>query len=453
MFNKHLIVNDKGKEVLYLFIDFNYEFSDELNSKTKYDKHRSIYEKVIDYIKKKRIDFKGDKIFLVVNGIIIGSLILASPSYEGLKAEVTPKYQYVEYVKNFSNPNIELTKEQKETPKEETKVITSTNKETTSSTSTKQNTIPKTSTPKTSTVLPTTPQPPVVQPPAPPVTQTLPPAPSVPSPPPAPVETDKIVVVYRSNGTVEELKLEDYIEGVVAGEMPASFPSEALKTQAVAARTYALKSMSIGKVLTDTVSTQVYKDVNQQKAMWGGSFDTYYNKIKNAVVATKGEYLTYNGKYIDALFYSTSNGLSEDAKAVWGTSYPYLVSVDSHWDLNVSGYSQDASKPITTVDSITGLTITDQSTFEVLTRTPGNRIDTISIDGKIFTGKDLRELFGLRSTDFDIRVEGDNVIFTTRGYGHGVGMSQYGANGMAKEGYSYKDILSHYYPGTILKSI
>jgi stage II sporulation protein D len=261
-----------------------------------------------------------------------------------------------------------------------------------------------------------------------------------------------MVTLYRYNGTVETISLEDYVVGVVSSEMPAAFNSEALKAQSVLARTYALKRISQNLVLKDTTADQVYKDVNQLKAMWGADFQTYYNKIVNAVSATKGKYLAYNGNYIEAVYHSTSNGQTEDAVAVWGNSYSYLKSVDSHWDLAASSYLRETTKEFSVLSSIIGIDFNATTNIEVLSRTAGNRIGEIRIGDKTFTGVELRNLLGLRSADFDIKIDGDNAIFVTRGYGHGVGMSQYGANGMAKEGYGYADILAHYYPGTQLKS-
>jgi stage II sporulation protein D len=232
-----------------------------------------------------------------------------------------------------------------------------------------------------------------------------------------------MVTIHRTNGTIEQISLNDYIIGVVSAEMPASFQTEALKAQSVVARTYTLKLISQNRSLTDTESTQSYKDINQLKAYWGNSFDTYYNKIKNVVSSTKGEYLTYNGQYIDAVYHSTSNGKTEDATAVWGNNIPYLKSVDSHWDLNAPSYSKDMTEGLSIVDNLLGISVNDQSHIEILSRTPGNRIDQIKIDDTVYTGKHLREVLGLRSTDFDIKIENGNITFTTRGYGHGVGMS------------------------------
>ncbi|MFA5408664.1 MAG: SpoIID/LytB domain-containing protein, partial [Bacilli bacterium] len=204
--------------------------------------------------------------------------------------------------------------------------------------------------------------------------------------------------------------------------------------------------------LKDDTSSQVYKDEGQLKAIWGDSFQSYYNKIKEAVSATKGEYVAYNGNYIEAVYHSTSNGYTEDAVTVWGNSFPYLVSVDSHWDLEASSYLRETEKEFNVLSSILGLDFNEGTTIEVLSKTSSNRINEIKINDTVFTGIELRSLLGLRSTDFDIDIQDGKAVIVTRGYGHGVGMSQYGANGMAKQGYNYKDILSHYYPGTQIKN-
>jgi stage II sporulation protein D len=260
------------------------------------------------------------------------------------------------------------------------------------------------------------------------------------------------VTIYRSNGNIINIELEEYIVGVVAAEMPASFNLEALKAGAVIARTYALKAKSINKNLTDTVSTQEYIDIDQMKEKWGTSFNTYYNKIKNAVNSTNGEYLTYNGNYIEAMYHSTSNGTTESSLDVFNNYYPYLINVDSSYDLNAPSYLRTTTFDINTVNNTLGLNLNNDSNIEIISKTSGGNIKEISIDGKIFTGKEIREKLSLRSTDFDISINNSIVTITTRGYGHGVGMSQYGANEMAKLGYNYKNILSHYYPNTELKN-
>ena len=194
----------------------------------------------------------------------------------------------------------------------------------------------------------------------------------------------QMVTVYRSNGTVLEIELEEYLVGVVAAEIPASFSSDALKAQAVVARTYALKKIANNQTLTDTVSTQAYIDINQMKSKWGSDFTKYYNKIKNAVTATEGEYITYQGNYINAVYHSTSNGYTEDAANVWRESYPYLKSVESSWDKNVNSYERVVTKDYQNVLDITGLQSDDRVEIKILSRNASGRVEQVSVGDKIY---------------------------------------------------------------------
>ena len=263
---------------------------------------------------------------------------------------------------------------------------------------------------------------------------------------------ENLVTVYRSNGTILKIEMEEYIVGVVAAEMPASFNVEALKAQAVLARTYALKKQARGEKLTDTVSTQSYIDISQMKVKWGSDYQKYYNKIVSAVTATRGEYLTYNGEYIEAVYHSTSNGYTEDSVNVWGKSYPYLKSVESSWDKSASSYLKINSKETLLIMNMLGINYDENTEISIISRNNSGRVSEIKIGNNIYTGVEFRNILGLRSSDFDLEVNGDILIIITRGFGHGVGMSQYGANGMAKEGYSYKDIINHYYNGVKLNT-
>lgn len=257
----------------------------------------------------------------------------------------------------------------------------------------------------------------------------------------------QMVTIHRNNGTILKIELEEYIVGVVAAEMPASFSIEALKAQAVVARTYALKKVSNGEKLTDTVSTQAYIDIAQMKTKWGSDFSKYYNKIVSAVSETKGQTITYQGKYINAVYHSTSNGYTEDAINVWGESYPYLKSVESSWDKAVSSYERTITKDFQNLLDITGLQADDSLEIKILSRNASGRVESVRVGDNVYTGIEFRNLLGLRSADFDIEIVDDNIEITTRGYGHGVGMSQYGANEMAKAGYNYNQIIKHYYMG------
>lgn len=259
------------------------------------------------------------------------------------------------------------------------------------------------------------------------------------------IKQEKMVTIYRNSGQILKLELEEYIVGVVAAEMPASFSSEALKAQSVVARTYALRRISRGEKLTDTVSTQAYIDMDQMKTKWGADYSKYYNKIKSAVSKTQGEYITYQGNYINAVYHSTSNGYTEDAINVWNESFPYLKSVESSWDKKVSSYERTINKDFRNVLEVTGLN--EVGEIKILSRNQSGRVETIQVGDKTYSGVEFRNLLGLRSADFDIEIIDGKLEITTRGYGHGVGMSQYGANEMSKQGYSYKQIINHYYTG------
>lgn len=256
-----------------------------------------------------------------------------------------------------------------------------------------------------------------------------------------------IYIKLNNKGITTSIELEEYIVGVVAAEMPASFNVEALKAQAIAARTYTVKKASTGKTLVNSTSDQVYNTVDEMKAKWGSSFNTYYNKIKSAVSSTKGLVITYNGKYIDALYCSMTNGKTEQPEYVWAYSYPYLKCVSSSWDKNVKGFEVVKNLEYATVSKALGQTVTRDTVIEILSYTVSGRVDKIKIGDKTYTGVEIRTKLGLRSTDFTIVLNDNNISVTTRGFGHGVGLSQYGANEMAKQGYTYDKILHHYYTG------
>ncbi|MFR3156278.1 MAG: stage II sporulation protein D [Christensenellales bacterium] len=266
------------------------------------------------------------------------------------------------------------------------------------------------------------------------------------------VRQEKTVNVKLNNGKIINITLEEYVIGVVGSEMPALFNEEALKAQSIAARTYALKKDSVGATLVASTSDQVYKTNSELKSMWGESFNTYYEKVKKAVMATKGEVMMYNGKYIDALYFSTSNGRTEDPIYVWNYSAPYLKSVDSKWDIGTKFFNATKTIPISELNQKLGVNINSVNDIQIKSQTTGGRVNSIIIGGKEFTGVNVRMLLGLRSSDFTVSENGSNIVFTTKGWGHGVGMSQYGANEMAKAGYNYSQILKHYYTGiTIVK--
>ncbi|MEH7074327.1 stage II sporulation protein D [Neobacillus drentensis] len=270
------------------------------------------------------------------------------------------------------------------------------------------------------------------------------------------------VAVFRtSKSKIENVLLEDYLVGVVAAEMPAEFKEEALKAQALTARTYIVKRLLSkdalgvpkGAQVTDTQVHQVYLNDDELRREWGMEYDTKRKKVLNAVRATAGQILAYDGKPIDALFFSTSNGYTENSEDYWPGSIPYLRSVSSPWDKNSPKFNSQKVLTVSQFEAKLGVRIGSGSTIgKIIDRTKGKRVGKVDFNGKVLTGKDIREKLDLRSSDFAWKRKGDNIVITTKGFGHGVGMSQYGANGMAKEGKSYKEIVKHYYKGVQITS-
>lgn len=266
-------------------------------------------------------------------------------------------------------------------------------------------------------------------------------------------EKDMEVVIKDSNSNKEtNMVLEEYVVGVVAGEMPASFNEEALRAQAIAARTYAVYKVNTTRTsydLVSDVSNQVYITEDEMRIKWGNDFNKYYNKVKSAVEDTKGLVLKYNGEVISSYYFSMSNGKTEDVSLVFGESRDYLKSVDSSWDSNINNFS--VTKAISKKEFCNKLGINcNNIKIGAINRSSSNRVNTIVINNKTFKGTEVRTKLGLRSTDFTIVIN-DEVLITTKGYGHGVGMSQYGANEMAKNGKSYEDILKYYYQGITIE--
>lgn len=268
---------------------------------------------------------------------------------------------------------------------------------------------------------------------------------------------DKKVRILRGN-TVENINMEDYLVGVVSSEVPVSFEKEAIKAQAVAARTYALKQMENRQNesydVKDDTSSQVYKSNEELKNIWKDKYDENINKIKNAINETKGQYLTYDNKIIYAFFFSTSNGKTEDNKDVFGQDLPYLKSVDSSFDENeTSNFKMEKTIPLSEFYQKLGINYDDNLNISNIELTSSGRIKNITINNNTFKGVDVRSKLSLRSTDFKIEKKDNNVVITTKGYGHGVGMSQYGANALAKQNKNYEEILKYYYKGTNIQKL
>ncbi len=261
---------------------------------------------------------------------------------------------------------------------------------------------------------------------------------------------EEIEVTIKDSTSNEETKLnlEEYIIGVVAGEMPASFEVDALKAQAIAARSYALSKINTATtsydLLTD-VTNQVYITTTDMQEKWGSDYEYYYNRIKDAVLETKDLVMEYDGEVISAYYFAMSNGYTEDASLVFGETHDYLESVDSTWDENVKNF--EVTTTFSKEEFCEKLSLDCSNiAIENIVRSATNRVNSITINNQEFKGTKIRSLLNLRSTDFDIDIT-DKVTITTKGYGHGVGMSQYGANEMAKKGYTYEEILNYYYKG------
>lgn len=267
------------------------------------------------------------------------------------------------------------------------------------------------------------------------------------------------VLIEMEDGIINDMPLELYIVSVVLREMPADFHSEALKAQAVAARTYAVRQMQLGKkhdpadVCVDSSCCQGFWDVESYLQSGGTSDDLAV--IVNAVRDTSGKILIYENKPIDATYFSCSGGLTEDAVSVWGADVPYLKSQKSPGEEKATHYTDTVHFSINELAAKLNIKLTDVWDFKIgeMTYTVGGGVDTIVICGKEFYGTKVRQLLGLKSTAFVMTQTGESVIITTKGYGHRVGMSQYGAEAMGITGKDYTEILFHYYQGVELVSI
>lgn len=269
-------------------------------------------------------------------------------------------------------------------------------------------------------------------------------------------ETPDITVSLIEDQAVEEMPLETYLIGVVLGEMPADFELEALKAQAIVARTFTCKRIqnskhSSGDICSEYSCCQAYISESEYLAM--GGTEAAVEKIRTAVRDTKGEILQYEGDLIEATYFSCSGGKTEDAAAVWGTSVPYLQSVDSPGEEGAAHYTDTVKFSVAEFCNLLGISADSYLTVDQITYTEGGGVDRLNINGESFSGTELRQMLGLRSTAFVISVTGRSVTITTKGFGHRVGMSQYGADAMAVRGYDCYGILNHYYPGTYVSTV
>ena len=281
------------------------------------------------------------------------------------------------------------------------------------------------------------------------------------------IKKDDIIFNYTSNkvvrvkkddtGEIIKVPLEEYVYGVVSSEMPASFNEEALKAQAVASRTYVMYAMENSRNrdfdVYDSVNSQVYNSEDNLKEFWGDKYGEYSNKIKKVIIDTKGEYITYNDEIIEAFFFSTSTGYTENSEEVFNEELPYLRSVESAWDKNSPSFNNEIEISKNDFYNKLGIGYSDILDISDVEKTVSGRIKSLKINGAYFKGVDVRTKLGLRSTFFTFYENGNKIIIKTKGYGHGVGMSQYGAQGMALAGFKYEDIIKYYYTGVEIKKI
>ena len=272
-----------------------------------------------------------------------------------------------------------------------------------------------------------------------------------------------IKLLHADTKKVEEIDLDQYLYGVVSAEMPASFEAEALKAQAVVARTYTIYKIvnNDGKhekadICDDSTCCQAWISKEDRLKKWDkDNRDEYWNKIVKAVNETQGKIVTYEGKPINAFFHSNSGGKTEAPINVWGGSgYPYLQSVSTTGEDAYSQYSSEASfskeefeEKIKEVHSDFKINYKEKDCIKIEEYTDGDRVKTIKIGNLELSGVEVRNILGLRSANFTVTVDDDKIEFKVTGYGHGVGMSQTGADSLAKEGKTYEDIIHHFYTG------
>ena len=267
-----------------------------------------------------------------------------------------------------------------------------------------------------------------------------------------------MIPVQDAEGTVSEMGLNEYLTGVLLAEMPASFEQEAKKAQAVVARTYTIRAFEgaskhdSAAVCMESSCCQGY--ISAEDYLAKGGTQEAVDAARDAVAQTGDYVLTYNGNLIEATYFSCSGGSTEDAVAVWGTDVPYLKATSSPGEESAAHYTDTVT--FTAEEFASALALDLQGDPEgwlgPVTYTAGGGVDTMLIGGISFEGTALRKILDLRSTAFTMTAGEDSITITTRGYGHRVGMSQYGADAMAAQGSGFDEILAHYYQGTSLVS-
>ncbi|MCL2678108.1 MAG: stage II sporulation protein D [Clostridiales bacterium] len=271
--------------------------------------------------------------------------------------------------------------------------------------------------------------------------------------PPYELPASPEIAVLLKSGEVALMPIEEFLVGVVAAEMPASFDEEALKAQAIAARTYILNCSAKGNRHGDAVvcssasHCQGFLDLEQMQINWGGNAGLYIEKIKRAVGETAGLVLTYDGVLIDALYHSTCGGRTEKASDYWTADLPYLQSVPCSWDAESPRYRNTTPMPLSRAAELLGVQAADLAGMNTSGLTAGGRPRWLTVGQTTLSCKEVREKLGLFSANFTWEISGQNITWFCSGSGHGVGLCQYGANGMAKRGYKAAQILTHYYTG------
>ena len=280
----------------------------------------------------------------------------------------------------------------------------------------------------------------------------------------AAVHHDRDVTLTIQDGdTAEQMTLERYLTGVVRGEMPASFEMEALRAQAAAERSYVYYQLAAGRkdahpdadFCTDHTCCSAYLSETEAREKWGGDFAPWNTRVEQAVSDTDGQVVLYNGRPILAVFHSSSAGRTAAAGDVWSGDLPYLVSVDSpEGEETVPNYysivtftAAEAKEKLLAAYPELKLSGTPDRWFGAAAENGSGRVETVSVGGTDIEGTELRRIFGLRSACFTVAADSESVTFRVTGYGHGVGMSQYGANQLAREGKTWQEILEWYYTG------
>lgn len=350
-----MMVNTNGKDILYLYLNNQQEFSKDLY----YVNHEpvALYKRVLHYIQNMGIPFHGSKVNIVVNDIVISTIDLSN--YDEEKDTLI---EIIGVESDYSN---------------------------------------------------------------------------------------KLIDFKESGQLIEQMKVDSYIFGIVARELPSIFHDEALKAQAVIARTYVMKRLKNNLPIKNSDKLGVYQDKRYLKDIWGKNYQSYIKKIKQAIKETDGEALMFDGDFIDAYYHLASNGKTEDSSNVLKLAYPYLVSVPSEWDTK-NEYVSRRIVPNDYLSKLLNVPISKNTHFEILMKSIGHRVKYVKFGDKVFDGFLLSRRLGLDSNDFSVSINDDYTTFTTRGHGHGLGLSEYGAEGMARSGYNYQQILNHYYPNTIL---